>query len=343
MENLEKEQIKKDYLNGYNLTDIMKKYHHKYETIVKVLDENNIPHGRGIRTKNKENIKNRKNLTEDQKKLIIKNYNNGHGLHYCAKIVGVSNPEIVKRVLKENNIHIRDFYESKLIASERHDCEKNKKRDYFQKESSNMAWLLGFLASDGTIRLNSNEIKIGLAKKDKEILEKIKKELEIEREIKEYTTKDGFDCVSLSWTSAQHKKDLATYGIIPQKTNKLIPPYSLNKKYWIDYIRGYFDGDGSINLIKNSNGRGNGNLRWQICAATPEILEFIINWLYEQYQIPKVNILIQKKKNPLYYPQYSSSATREIYKILYTPNSLYLKRKKDKFEEVLSKVKPLVK
>ena len=144
-----------------------------------------------------------------------------------------------------------------------------------------MAWCLGFLASDGTVSLNRNTIKIGLSAKDKEILEKIKIELKLENKITEYTTNTGFDIVELSWTCKEHKDALARYGIIPQKTNYLKPPFALDEEYWLDYLRGYFDGDGSICL-------SNGNLRFSIVSNTKEILEWFVNWLYEKYNIPKI-------------------------------------------------------
>ena len=149
-----------------------------------------------------------------------------------------------------------------------------------------MAWCLGFLASDGTIALDRNVIKIGLSAKDKEILEKIKIELKLENNITEYTTNTGFDVVELSWTCKEHKTALAKYGIIPQKTNYLKPPFNLDEKYWLDYLRGYFDGDGSICS-------SNGNLRFAITSNTKEILEWFVNWLYEKYNLS--NLLISGK------------------------------------------------
>lgn len=255
------------------------------------------------------------------------------------KVLGVSNPNIVKNILKKYNIHIRTQQEAAILSNKNRAT--HKKEDYFSTQNSNMAWLLGFLAADGSIRKNENEIKIGLSIKDKEILEKIKKELELETSIKEYTNSQGYDCCTLQWTCEQHKKDLAKYNIVPEKTFVLKPPYELNKDLWIDYIRGYFDGDGSINLIPNSNGRGNGNLRWQVCSATKEILEFILQVFEEQYNIPKVNIYERQGLYTLYYIQYSSTATRKIYSILYTQNSLFLERKKKHFEDILQIVSPL--
>jgi hypothetical protein len=284
-----------------------------------------------------------KKITEEQKQEIIKLYTQEHRgqLYISKKVLGVNNPGKIKKVLKESNIPIRNFSEAATLSNKNREKHKNKK--FFSKSNENpdMAWLMGFIAADGTIRKDSNEIKIGLARKDKEILEKIKITLELETTVKDYISTNGYDCSCLQWTCEKHKKDLARYSIVPAKTFILKPPYQLDKKYWIDYIRGYFDGDGSINLIQNSNGRGNGNLRWQVCSATKEIIEWIVDFLYDEYEIPKVKIQIWQREHPLYGCQYSSSATRKIYNILYTPNSLFLKRKKDHFEEILRQVKPL--
>lgn len=193
-----------------------------------------------------------------------------------------------------------------------------------------MAWLMGFIAADGYIRKDANEIGIGLARQDREILEKIKEILELETSVKDYTTQNGYDCSKLTWTCEQHKKDLAKYNIVPAKTFTLKPPYNLNRKYWIDFIRGYFDGDGSINKIQQ------GALRWQVCSASKEIIEWIINFLYEEYNIPKVSIYTVNNKNPLYYCQYSTNATKQIFKVLYTKNGLYLKRKYEHFKKILN-------
>lgn len=286
-----------------------------------------------------------RNLTQEEEDEIVRLYvEEGRGQLYCAKtVLGISNVNYTKKVLEKYGIPIRNFSQAAVLSNKNRIKYTSKDINFFKKENPDMAWILGFLASDGTIRKDSNEIKIGLAIKDKEILERIAKVMNLDEKIKEYTTTNGYDCCTLRWTCEEHKKDLAKYSIVPAKTFILKPPYKLNKKYWIDYIRGYFDGDGSVNLIKNSNGQGNGNLRWQICSATKEILQWIIDFLYEEYNIPKVNIHTRAGgKHEMYYFQYSSTATRSIYKILYTENSsLFLKRKKDHFEEILQKVKPL--
>lgn len=283
-----------------------------------------------------------RNFTEEEFSILYNAYvEEKRGLKYCSSLVH-STPETVKKELKKRGIHIRTQKEAAIASNKNRALEKDE--TYFQRESPNMAWILGFLASDGTVGKNNNKIKIGLAAKDVEILYRIKEEMNLPAEPKLYTNNQGYDCCTLQWTCEQHKKDLIKYSIVPAKTFILKPPLELDRKYWIDYIRGYFDGDGSINLIKNGNSRGNGNLRWQVCSATKEILEWIVNFLYEEYNIPKVNIQTERKEsgNLLYYIQYSSISTRKIYTVLYsTSSNMYLKRKKEHYEKILSEVKSL--
>lgn len=277
-------------------------------------------------------------FTPEEEAIIIRLYVEEHrGQLYCAKSVGKSNINKVKEVLRKNNIPIRNFSAAVSLSNINRTLKKNE--SYFKKQNHNMAWILGFFAADGTVSSSDNTIKIGLAAKDKEILECIKTEMEIENKIVERTTKDGYDTVDLHWTCQEHKQDLAKYGITPQKTFTIKPPLDLEKQYYIDFIRGYFDGDGSVNLI-HLKGEITG-LRWQIGGATKEILQWIIDILYEYYGIPKVNILADSspnRKHTFYYFQYSTSSTKRIKEILYTPNSLYLKRKKDHFDKIIQMI-----
>lgn len=278
-------------------------------------------------------------LTDEQKTVILKTYiDEKRGQLYCSKKAKCS-IYMVKKFLKEQNIKIRNYSEATIESNKNR--AKRVNHNYFKNENHNMAWLLGYLAADGCI--SGNSIIINISTVDKEILEKIRKEVEIEREIKDRINLKGFPVSRLEWTSEEQVRDLSKYNIIPRKTYNLKPPYLLDKRYHIDYIRGYFDGDGSINLIKNSNGRGNGNLRWQVGGTQKEVINFIAD-TFEEYGIPKTSLQVQyfnKQSLPFYSIQYSSVSTRKIYNILYTDNGLYLKRKKDHYEEIMKKVKPL--
>lgn len=261
---------------------------------------------------------------------IIYDYTvNRYGLIKTGKQNGVGE-RIVRRILLENKIHIRSQSEAAIIANIQR-RQFNLNDSYFSSENERMAYLLGFLASDGTIDKKNNRIKIGLSSVDKDFLIMIKKELGYEGDILDYQTSNGFNVSELTFTSQQIKKDLAKYNIVPNKTFTYTFPESLNKKYWIDFIRGYFDGDGSVSTA------GPHAIRWQICAANKQVLEKIIDFFYEEYSIEKVSILVQMKEHPLYYFQYSTTATKKIFSILYKENCLKLPRKYFKFKELVMK------
>ena len=279
-------------------------------------------------------MSNKVQLPKEAVEMIIHNYcDNHYGLEKTGKFSGGYSSYIVRRVLLENGIKIRSFSEAagfSNINRRKYNCKDN----YFSIESHNMAYLLGFLAADGTVSKSDNTIKIGLAEIDTDFLENIRKELQCEKPLFHYTTNNGYKVVELNFTSSQMKKDLAKYNIVPRKTYSFNFPENLNKKYWIDFIRGYFDGDGSVSTA------GPGALRWQICSYRREVLDTIINFLKEEYDIPKVSIMTQPRgKSILHYFQYSTNATKKIFSILYYPNCLCLPRKYIKYENLLNSFK----
>ena len=232
----------------------------------------------------------------------------------------------LKEILEKNGYHLRNRHEAIVANNKSRNLLEN--HDYFKQQTANMAWLLGFLAADGSVEKSRNVIKLSLSTVDKEILEKIRKEIGLKSEVKDFITSQGYCVSKIQWSSEAHKKDLSTYGIIPEKTFKLVPPYKLDKKYWIDYIRGYFDGDGSIVLGKTNYN----TLTWEIGSATKEILEFIRDFFTEEYGIPYVNIHETQRKEKFYLLMYSTNSSLRIYDILYYNDDVFcLKRKKDKY------------
>ena len=341
MENRDK-QIIELYQSGCGQAECAKKTHASLRTVKEVLKENNIhirnrEEAKDLKCKLGRQKKGPTSYTEEQEQIALDCYvNQKRGLNYCKAQAKVSLATL-NQILKDNNIKKRTYAEAAIESNQNRALHKNK--EYFNVQSSNMAWVVGFLAADGYVSKRNNEISIMLSSIDREILERIQKEIEIENPIRDFTSRQGFDYSELTWTCKEHKDELKKYHIIPQKTFILKPPFELDKKYWIDYVRGYFDGDGSVNFIESNGKKYYTALRWQVCSATPHILEFILNVL-ESYGIKRVNIQKQKRNNScLYCIQYSTNATKEIYKILYsTSSTLFLARKKKHFEEIIQRI-----
>lgn len=166
------------------------------------------------------------------------------------------NLEIVKKYVsgtsmteltKEFSLH-RSTLQKILL---RHDVKLHKNKSqikcnkrFFKTYTNESCYWAGFILADGNIRKNRNSLQIKLGKKDKEHLYKFLRIIKCDdfNLVKEYS-----DCVSVTISLDEFKNDLFYYfGITPKKTftcdiiNK-IPEDKLRH-----FIRGYFDGDGSI-------------------------------------------------------------------------------------------------
>ena len=103
----------------------------------------------------------------------------------------------------------------------------------------------------------------------------------------------------------------------------------LDIKYYPDFIRGMFDGDGCIKKV-------NGCIQWQIDTSSNDMAEKIKNFLLSKDI--KADIQLEKRKNLIMYRVYcynKNNATK-IFNLLYKDNILFLKRKKDLFSSFLS-------
>lgn len=262
---------------------------------------------------------------EIREKIIFNYVENKYGIIKSGKEFGLGE-RIVRRILQEGDIKLRTKEEALILQNKARRIMVND--NYFDTEDHNMAYILGILASDGTVRKKVNEVKLTLNENDAELLEKIKAEIDYVGNIRHYEDVKGFKNATLAFTSKKIKNKLAEYNIVPEKTLTFSFPQKLKKEYWIDFIRGYFDGDGSVGMA----GEG---LRWQICSATKDVLQTIVDFFEEEYEIPKVNIQVQQRVKPLYSIQYSTNSTKKIFQILYTPESLYLERKFKKFSDIV--------
>jgi hypothetical protein len=232
----------------------------------------------------------------------------------------------IKKYLLQMNVPLRTKAEQNTITNMKR--AKSVDHTYFsQIDTVNKAWLLGFLAADGSITRNRNAIKLSLSSVDLEILEKIKKELKIERNIMTSISSNGFEISSLEWSSLQHKQDLARYGIVNNKTYLPMKlPEFKDDDLKLAFILGFFDGDGSISTH-------NGYLRFRICSHRPEILESFAEFFFNAYDI---TYSLNQDSRGLYELSISTTYCLKIFQDMYNLNSLRLNRKYKKYLEYIN-------
>lgn len=108
-------------------------------------------------------------------------------------------------------------------------------------DTDEKAYWLGFIAADGcTHSGNRAGLFIGLAPKDKILLESFKKFIQTNKPIYSYP-----NVVMLNLLGPTIASDLISYGIIVGREKQFLMP-SINPKFYSHFIRGYSDGDGSI-------------------------------------------------------------------------------------------------
>lgn len=224
----------------------------------------------------------------------------------------------IGNVLKKNNIKTR---------IRKYNCNE----DYFEKINSNeKAYWLGLLFADGCVRKRKQSngkhkqggiMSISLKNGDEYLLEKFINELESTYKLTKQI-KDGFLSYKLEVNSSKMTDDLIKLGCVPNKSLILLPP-KLSDEFISHFIRGYFDGDGSI-------GKYDGRLKFTL-IGTNELLTWILSYFKNKGM--KTTPKISKRKN-IYILQVNSNSDIELIEnILYnSSNDYYLKRKKEKFK-----------
>jgi len=125
-------------------------------------------------------------------------------------------------------------------------------------DSENKAYILGFISADGGVK--DKVLTIAQSSKNGEILlEWIKNELNSNhilylRKRKKITHNDAY---ILQITSPQIIEDLNKYNILENKKYNNEFPNLLNIKYFKQYIRGYFDGDGCVGIYYEKKKKNN--------------------------------------------------------------------------------------
>ena len=187
----------------------------------------------------------KKEFTEEEVNKMINLYHNPTmSLQKIGENFGVSR-NVIKRVLVEQNVYNPNRKARKYYFNE----------NFFEViNTEEKAYWLGFIAADGCIvppRVGTTSgacLKIRLHPKDREHLEKFILALNSNLVIKDRINtgfSEGQPCIDLEINSIKMVRDLIDKGIVPHKSLILEPP-KIDPKFNLHFIRGYFDGDGSI-------------------------------------------------------------------------------------------------
>jgi intein-encoded DNA endonuclease-like protein len=233
----------------------------------------------------------------------------------------------VYRVLNNNNIKTRTLSE----AAYKYTCDDN----FFEViNTEEKAYWLGVLYADGNITNHTVSCKrIFLTSTDKDWIEdflKVIKSTNTPKLEKHNKFKDA-NIWKAAITSPKMHSDLNNLGCTPVKSMTIKIP-NIKDELINHFIRGYFDGDGTVGVYKN-----NKKLDWMVlksgfCSGSMTFIEDLLNI------IPVKNKKIYHKG--VYLTQFSLTDSIIFYNYMYKNATIYLKRKHKIFNDYILNYKP---
>ena len=174
---------------------------------------------------------------------------------------------------------------------------------------------------------------------DKEIVHSIREAIGSDHTIsKRERFGNESDIYRLQVGSKEMFEDLIKLGFIPGKTKRLVMP-DAPKKYFKDFVRGYFDGDGNVWVGFKHKERSK-TLYAISTVFTSGTKKFLINLqLRLQELLATSGSLVKKKGSNCHSLQYSIGDTLKLYDFMYNrgtlTSKLFLNRKKVVFEKYI--------
>lgn len=268
-------------------------------------------------------------VSKELQEIIIEDYKNNVSIRKISEKYDVTRPT-VSRFLEEKGIkttkgnHYRTYHHNESF--------------FDVIDSEEKAYWLGFMFADGYIvdengHYGQDKFGISLAKQDKKTLEDFAKAIQSNNPICIYPRKDniGQPLCRILLTSQKTVDDLIKHGCVKQKSLILQPPIDVPRDLTRHFIRGFFDGDGSISKVLKQN---KSQEYWYSIniTSTYEMIE----WIYNFFEMG--SIIKEKRRDKTYY--YSLGGHRQVIKffhILYDNATIYMERKYNRFLEFVEK------
>lgn len=261
----------------------------------------------------------------------------GHNISSACKLTDI-NVKSSHKIIKRLNIKVINKFSNNTI-----------KGNYFnQIDSENKAYFLGLILADGYITeenkilknklLTSKRLGISLKEEDSYILEIFSKDLNLNKNLKKLSKSFRKDQSVLRFSNKMLIDNLInTYNIIPKKTydtNFTFPFEKIPLKYLKDFIRGFFDGDGSVSFYKTNNSFF---FNFSFISTSLSFINQIAEIFEKRFQIKPYIYKKQGKTVDYYslrfnYDQKRLNKIKDIYNWIYKDSNVFLKRKKIKFE-----------
>lgn len=241
--------------------------------------------------------------------------------------------EKLKRAEIAQRFNLPEWKLKKHIAKEGWGIERPSlgNESLFDEYSEDAAYWAGFIAADGNVDLK-NRVRLMLKYDDIEHLKKFKLTLKSTHAVSSNTTQ--YNRCSFEFTSP-HICDVLeiNYNIVPNKTDKLAFPRHVPEKYLRHYIRGYFDGDGSI-CESFSNVNSSTSSLYATFASGSESFSVDL-FEYLKVRLSLGGHLQSFKDSIKWQIKYNTNDAKILLNYMYDNSTVYLDRKYDLYTKLV--------
>lgn len=261
----------------------------------------------------------------ETKNKIIEAYKNNMSLREIEKEFKVLRATVSKFLEEQNIKKIKGNHYRKYF----HDF------DFFENiDTEEKAYWLGFMFADGYIvnhenRYGEDSFGLTLAEDSLDSIEKFKKSLHATNPILYDNSKSiGQPLAKIVLTSQKTVNDLIDKGCIKQKSLILQPPKKVPEKLLSHFIRGFFDGDGSLMKYNYNNYPS-----YQIEFTTTYEMAIWLRDIFGKGDVHK-----EKRRDFTWY--YSIGGNRQVLDIchyMYDEATIWMNRKYARYQELLAK------
>lgn len=243
----------------------------------------------------------------------------------------------IKKILSHRNVNLRSKGESIKLGAVDRKKKYSVNDEYFRVWTSEMAYIVGFINSDGNIIYNEDNseyvLQITIKVDDEDILLKIKNALEYEGSLGYYEVKRPNGNITsvarLAINSKPLVKSLLDIGILERKSLVKGIPDSLPKKYIFDYLRGYFDGNGTVDMRYERTIVP--SLRLRLASGSEKHLIEVQDTL-QKFGFSRKKLEKAKDANT-FVLRFGNKETHFLYEKFYEhEDSIFMLRKKEKFD-----------
>lgn len=291
--------------------------------------------------------------------LIQKYLREQLSLSEIAQECGCSRQYVFKK-MREHGLVLRNRQNARRIALEQRKIEVRRTDDagdsravifrkikynseFFEKWTPAMAYVLGIIFTDGNLQERktydattgqyTRMARLSIAQKEPELLRKVLALMNCDARLyfqarKEYSTTVAGQLYHFSIASNELYHTLSAYGLKPKKSLDIRFPL-MPDEYVRHFVRGCWDGDGSVYVERRSNRL----VASYVSGSKVFITELAMH--LEKAGLPRRTIYEENRRHSSYYIKYAGDQCTKLYHYLYdnVPPTQYLERKYQLFNK----------